>query len=102
MPDEFLLRLVYANYEPMYVSTALSFIVRIIKGEIVRNKNLQQKLLTWIFYFLSVGMLVSGGIYIEKIILTKAALADILKALIFCLVGVGTSAYCFFTSRRKI
>jgi len=46
-------------------------------------------------------MLVSGGIYIEKIILTKAALADILKALIFCLVGAGTSAYSFFTSRRR-
>ena len=62
----------------------------------MKNRTLRSIIINWIFYFISVGMLVAGGIYIEKIILTNAAMLDILRALLFCLVGAGISAYSFF------
>jgi thermostable 8-oxoguanine DNA glycosylase len=61
----------------------------------------QTKLFTWIFYFLSVGMLISGGIFIEKIILTRATTADIFKALVFCVLGAGISAFVTFRTRQE-
>ena len=65
----------------------------------MKNRTLRSKIFSWIFYLLSVGMLITGGIYIEKIILTNAATMDIVKALVFCLLGAGISAYSFFGSR---
>ena len=66
----------------------------------MKKQTIQTKVSNWVFFLLSVGMLIAGGIFIEKIILTSASTADILKALIFCVLGAGISAYSFFGSRQ--
>ena len=66
----------------------------------MKTETTQSKFFIWIFYLLSVGMLTAGGIYIEKIILTSSSTADIIKALLFCVLGAGISACGFFGSRR--
>jgi hypothetical protein len=62
----------------------------------MKTQSIQSKAFRWIFFLISVGMLIAGGIYIEKIVLTDATAMDILTALAFCLVGAGISAYSCF------
>jgi len=52
----------------------------------------------WVFFLLSVGALLSAGIFIEKIILAEVVWMDYLSAAAFGAIGIGISAYSFFRS----
>jgi len=64
------------------------------------NQRRKSKIFSWVFFILSVGALISGGIYIEKVVLTAASNLDILRAVLFCIFGAVLSAYSFFGNER--
>ena len=51
------------------------------------NKRKTSPILTWIYFVLSIGSLISSGIYIRNATITSA-LRDILPAVIFGLIGI--------------
>jgi hypothetical protein len=44
--------------------------------------------LTWVFFVLAIGALVSAGIYLEKSIAESFAIANVVKTLIFMVLGI--------------
>jgi hypothetical protein len=67
----------------------------------MNTQSVKSKVFRWIFFLLSVGMLIAGGIYIEKIVLTSATAMDVIQAVLFSILGAGISAYSFFGSRQE-
>jgi hypothetical protein len=51
------------------------------------SKQKISPVLTWIYFFLSIGSLISSGIYLRNALITSA-LKDILPAAIFALLGI--------------
>lgn len=58
----------------------------------------QAGIMSWVFFVISAGALVSAGIFIEKIILTAVTWMDYLSVAVFGAIGLGISAYSFFCS----
>jgi hypothetical protein len=76
-------------------------IKNLLKEKIMNTQSVKSKFFSWVFFLLSVGMLIAGGIYIEKIVLTSTTTLDVILAVLFSLLGAGISAYSFFGSRQE-
>lgn len=55
----------------------------------------------WVFFIISVGTLVSSGIYLGKIIQVEATTGDIVRCVAFCAIGVLISAWSFFAPQAE-
>jgi hypothetical protein len=87
-----------ANFPGQFQALAGRLAEDFVKGMKMTINNTQSKLFSWVFWALSVGMLVASGIFIEKIVLTQPAALDYIAAVGFAVAGAAISAYKFLAS----